>query len=74
MPYYLFILEKHRSLNSSSVIFSRTDEMLKDYKTGGSAPWFFLLDQHHFVRKVFYGYGEGTTDKEIHDAIQEMIN
>ena len=50
-----------------------TDVMLKDYKTGGSAPWFFLLDQHHFVRKVFYGYGEGTTDKEIRDAIQEMI-
>jgi len=50
-----------------------TEEMLKDYKTGGSAPWFFLLDQSHFVRKVFYGYGEGTTDKEIRDAIQKMI-
>ena len=50
-----------------------TDEMLSTYKTGGSAPWFFLLDRGHFIRKVFYGFGEGTTDQEIKDAIKEMM-
>ncbi|MBQ9675798.1 MAG: TlpA family protein disulfide reductase [Bacteroidaceae bacterium] len=51
-----------------------SEDMLNSYKTGGSAPWFFLLDSSHFVRKVFFGYGEGTTDQEIRDAIMELIN
>lgn len=50
-----------------------TEEMLDTYKTGGSAPWFFLLDRSHFVRKSFFGFGEGTTDQEIRDAIREMM-
>lgn len=50
-----------------------TEQMLSDYKTGGSAPWFFLLDQNLFVRKVWYGFTEGTTDKEICEAIKEML-
>lgn len=65
-----FYIEK-KGLNYPYIL--GTDEMLKDYKTGGSAPWFFLLDQNHFVRKVFYGYGEGTTDKEIRETIQEIL-
>ena len=51
-----------------------SEDILNSYKTGGSAPWFFLLDSSHFVRKVFFGYGEGTTDQEIRDAIMELIN
>lgn len=50
-----------------------TDEMLSNYKTGGSAPWFFLLDQNHFVRKVWFGFSEGTTVRDIREAIKEML-
>lgn len=50
-----------------------TEDMLNSYKTGGSAPWFFLLDRNHFVRKVFFGYSEGTTDQEIRDAIKQLM-
>jgi thiol-disulfide isomerase/thioredoxin/outer membrane lipoprotein-sorting protein len=51
-----------------------TEEMLSAYKTGGSAPWFFLLDRGHFIRKAFWGYSEGTTDKEIIETINTYIN
>jgi thiol-disulfide isomerase/thioredoxin len=50
-----------------------TEEMLDTYKTGGSAPWIFLLDRSHFVRKSFFGFDEGTTDQEIRNAIREMM-
>lgn len=50
-----------------------TEQMLSDYKTGGSAPWFFLLDQNHFVRKVWFGFSEGTTVRDIREAIKEML-
>lgn len=50
-----------------------TEDMLNSYKTGGSAPWFFLLDSSHFVRKIFFGYGEGTTDQEIRDVIKQLM-
>ena len=50
-----------------------TEEVLKEYKTGRAAPWFFLLDENHIVRKVFYGYSEERTSKEIKEAIETML-
>lgn len=50
-----------------------TEEVLNDYQTGRAAPWFFLLDENRIVRKIFYGYAEGRTDKEIEEALQTML-
>ena len=50
-----------------------TEEVLKEYKTGRAAPWFFLLDENHIVRKIFYGYSEERTSKEIKEAIETML-
>jgi len=36
-------------------------------------PAFSILDENRIIRKVILGYGEGTTDKEIRDAINELI-
>lgn len=51
------------------MLLSGTDEICKEYQTGGSVPVFFLLDEKRIVRNVFNGYGEQTTDKKILDAI-----
>ena len=50
-----------------------SEQVLEAYKTGGAAPWFFLIDQTRFVRKAFSGYGEGITDVEIKKAIDELL-
>jgi len=50
------------------------EDVLKDYQTGHAAPWFFLLDDKHIVRKIFYGYSTERTGKEIEKAIEELLN
>lgn len=51
------------------MLLGGTDEISKEYQTGGSVPVFFLLDENRIVRNVFDGYGEKVTDKEILNAI-----
>lgn len=51
------------------MLLGGTDEISKEYQTGGSVPVFFLLDEKRIVRNVFNGYGEKVTDKEILNAI-----
>lgn len=50
-----------------------TKSVLEEYKIR-SFPVFFILDKDLIVRKVINGYGKGTTDIEIKDNIDKMIN
>lgn len=51
-----------------------SEEVIQDYLNGNSAvPYYFILDKDRIVRKVIYGYGKGTTDKKIIDAINELL-
>ena len=50
-----------------------TEEVLKNYQTGRAAPWFFLLDESHIIRKIFYGYSEARTGKKIEEAITNLL-
>lgn len=47
--------------------------IVNDYRTGGAAPYFFLLDEHRIVRKVFYGYSLENSGREIAQAIEELL-
>jgi thiol-disulfide isomerase/thioredoxin len=38
-----------------------------------AVPAFFILDKGRVIRKIIWGYEEGTTDKEIRDAIKKLI-
>lgn len=38
-----------------------------------SVPVFYILDKDRVVRKIIKGYGTGITDKEIRDAINELL-
>lgn len=49
-----------------------TDDVIKNYHID-AVPIFFILDKNRVIRKVIRGYGEGTTDKEIKDAINGLI-
>jgi hypothetical protein len=48
------------------------EEITKDYQIRG-VPVFYILDENRVIRKIIWGYGKGTTDKEIKDAIDELI-
>lgn len=50
-----------------------TEEVIKEYQTGGAAPVFFILDKDRVIRKVIRGYAIEKTDKEITDAISEIL-
>ena len=49
-----------------------SEEATKKYQVT-SVPVFFILDKDRIIRKIIRGYGEGTTEKEIRDAINELI-
>ncbi|NPD46632.1 MULTISPECIES: redoxin family protein [unclassified Lentimicrobium] len=49
-----------------------TKEVLKSYSIG-SFPVFFILDENRIIRNVIYGYGKGSTDNEIREAIDKLI-
>lgn len=50
------------------------EDIIKDYLNGDrGVPYYFILDKDRVIRKVIYGYGKGQTDKEITDAIRELL-
>lgn len=49
-----------------------TEEIRKSYQVN-EVPAFFIIDENKIIRKVILGYGEGVTEKEIRDAIEELI-
>jgi len=49
-----------------------TKEVKMSYQIN-EVPAFFILDENRIIRKVILGYGDGTTDREIRDAINELI-
>ena len=54
-------------------LLSGTDDVVKDYQTGGAAPVFLILDREQNIRKVINGYSEERTGKEIIEAINELL-
>jgi thiol-disulfide isomerase/thioredoxin len=49
-----------------------TDDVEKIYNVD-AVPVFFILDKERVIRKTIKGYGKETTDKEIRDAIKELM-
>jgi thiol-disulfide isomerase/thioredoxin len=49
-----------------------TKEVTESYQVNG-VPSFFILDKERVIRKIIRGYDEGTTGKEIRDAVNELI-
>lgn len=67
------VLKSYRQRNDFDYTFLlSTKEVLQSYSIR-SFPVFFILDENQIIREVIYGYGTGTTDKEINNLINEMI-
>jgi len=54
-------------------MLSGTDEVIKDYKTGGAVPVFFILDKQQIIQKVINGYNKETTENELMEAINKLL-
>lgn len=66
-------LKRYKEKNGLNFKFLKTEESVtKDYKVN-SVPVFFIIDENRAIRQVISGYGKGTTDKEIRDAITKLM-
>lgn len=70
-PHLLQNYARKHKLNYN--ILSATDEVLNNYQTGRAAPVFFILDKDQVVKKVVYGYKEGTAKEEIEKTIEGLL-
>jgi len=61
---------ENNELNYS--LLKSTKGITESYQVNG-VPSFFILDKERVIRKIIRGYEVGTTDKEIRDAVNELI-
>jgi thiol-disulfide isomerase/thioredoxin len=67
------VLKNYKNKNSFEYMFlMSTDEVTRDYNIS-SVPVFFILDKNHVIKEIINGYGEGSTDIEIRDAIDKIL-
>ncbi len=67
------VLKRYLTKNDIDYKFlMSTDKVTQGYNVS-SIPVFFILDEEKVVRKVFYGYREGVTDKNICNAIDGLL-
>jgi thiol-disulfide isomerase/thioredoxin len=67
------VLKSYQRRNNFNYKFlMSTKDVTGNYKIK-SVPVFFILDENRMIKKVINGYGEVSTDKEIRDAINDLI-
>ena len=67
------VLKSYQRRNNFNYTFLKSTPQVTESYQVKSVPVFFILDENRVIKKVFKGYGEGTTDKEIREAIGELI-
>jgi len=67
------VLSNYQKNNDFSYKFLiSTNEVTSKYRVEAT-PVFYILDQNRVIRKIINGYGEKSTDREIRQAIEELI-
>lgn len=66
-------LKRYRDRNEINYKFLNANESIKKAYNINAVPIFFILDENRIIRKVIQGYGKGSTDKKIIDAINELL-
>ncbi len=69
-PRSLQIYSDRKQLNYP--VLGATDQVLVDYQTGGTAPYFFFLDEQRVIRKVIRGYSE-RLNEEMTEAVEDLL-
>lgn len=62
-----------RQKEISYPLLAGTDETVKAYLPDGTVPVFLLLDAKRCVRYAFRGYGKGESDRQITEAIDDLL-
>jgi thiol-disulfide isomerase/thioredoxin len=66
-------IRRYQNINHLNYKFIMSnEEVTKSYQVN-VVPAFYFLDKNRVIRKVIEGYNEGTTDKQIRNAIKELI-
>ena len=67
------VLKKYQGRNDFNYDFvASTDDVTRRYQIQ-AVPVFYILDENRVIRKIVRGYGKETTDKEIREAINELL-
>lgn len=66
-------IKKHKENYALNYMYLLSNKAIKDSYFVESVPAFLLIDENKRVVKVFEGYAEESTDKQIRDAINDMI-
>jgi len=67
------VLNNYQNRNDFNYMFLISTKDVTESYSIESVPVFFILDEKRVIRKVIYGYGEGSTDKEVRNMIDELI-
>lgn len=70
-PHSLRIYSEKNQLNYN--LLNGTDDVIRDYQTGGGVPAFYILDEQRIIKKVIHGYSEETTGEEITSVIDQLL-
>ena len=49
------------------------EKLINDYHADSGVPKFYLIDKNRSIKKVYNGYAENSTDKDIDKGIKEEI-
>jgi peroxiredoxin len=67
------VIRRYEQNNGFNFIFLKsTDEVTKSYHVS-SVPIFFIIDNDRVIRRAITGFSKAITDKEIRDAIGEIL-
>jgi thiol-disulfide isomerase/thioredoxin len=66
-------LKRYYQKNDLNYKFLKSEEEVSAAYEVTAVPTFFILDENRVIRKVISGYGEGSTDKKILEAIDELL-
>ncbi|MBU2558943.1 MAG: TlpA family protein disulfide reductase [Bacteroidetes bacterium] len=66
-------LSKYQEKNNINYTFIRSSNQVSSSYQIQAVPRFFILDKNRVIREVIKGYGKGSTDKKIRDAINKLI-
>jgi thiol-disulfide isomerase/thioredoxin len=66
-------LLKYQERHNINYTFIRSSKEVSSSYQIQAVPRFFILDEKRVIRKVIKGYGRGSTDKKIREAINELI-
>lgn len=66
-------LKRYKNHHGLNYKFLKSPKNITAKYNVGAVPVIFILDEKRTIKKVIQGYGKGTTDKKILDAIDELI-